>query len=235
MRYLLFVAICFLSNTIIAQSLTPTTLLEKSIAYHDPGNTWNHFQGTFELTEDKTNRNSRKRKVSLDNSKRTFHYWQSMEDDILERWLEKDTCRFLVNGKSDLTAEEIEKNRLSCDRTKSLRNYYAYIYGLPMKLKDNGTILGEVVLETTFDEQPVYGFRVTYDAEVGNDIWYFYFDKKDYHLVGYRFYHDEAKNDGEYIFLKEEAIIEGIKMPRIRTWYTHQGDRLLGTDILVRP
>lgn len=233
MRFPIIAIILLFSCTLSAQDLTPTTLLQKSIEYHDPNQQWATFDGTLRLTEEKTSRENRERKVEIDNKKGTFYYWQKVDNDIAESWLEKDSCHFQLNGKKDLSTAEITDHRLNCNHTKILRNYYSYIYGLPMKLQDEGTILGDKVLETTFDKQEVYGLKVTYDPTVGKDIWYFYFDKKDYHLVGYRFYHDEEKNDGEYIHLAEEAIINGVKMPRVRTWYTHQEDKLLGIDILL--
>ena len=52
-------------------------------------------------------------------------------------------------------------------------------------------------------------------------------------MIGYRFYHDESKNDGEYITLEGEIEIEGIKMPKDRYWYMNVNDRFLGADLLV--
>ena len=74
--------------------------------------------------------------------------------------------------------------------------------------------------------------RVTYDEGVGDDTWYFYFDPRSYALVGYRFYHDPAKNDGEYIVLEGESEIGSLRLPRTRKWYTHADDRHLGTDTI---
>ena len=74
--------------------------------------------------------------------------------------------------------------------------------------------------------------KVTYDEAVGQDTWYFYLDRKTYALVGYRFYHDESKNDGEYILLEGEASGAGLKLPKTRKWYRHEDDGFLGTDII---
>jgi hypothetical protein len=51
-------------------------------------------------------------------------------------------------------------------------------------------------------------------------------------MVGYRFYHDEAKNDGEYIVLADMVIEQGLRIPRNRSWFTNAEDKLLGTDYL---
>jgi len=53
-------------------------------------------------------------------------------------------------------------------------------------------------------------------------------------LIGYRFYHEEAKNDGEYITLEGEESVQGIKIPKNRHWYYNKDDKFLGADFLVR-
>jgi hypothetical protein len=74
--------------------------------------------------------------------------------------------------------------------------------------------------------------KVTYEDPVGGDTWYFYFNPENYAMEVYQFFHDEAKNDGEYIILTEEESIKGIKMPKNRAWYYNSDDKYLGTDIL---
>lgn len=75
--------------------------------------------------------------------------------------------------------------------------------------------------------------KVTYDAAVGGDIWYFYFDPSSFALSGYRFYHDESLNDGEYILLENETSVGALRIPAKRHWYTHQGNRYLGSDEIM--
>jgi len=76
--------------------------------------------------------------------------------------------------------------------------------------------------------------RVTYEEAVGEDIWHFYFDKNSYALIGYRFYHEEEKNDGEYITLDGETMVQGIKIPQNRHWYYNKDDKFLGADFLIK-
>lgn len=137
-----------------------------------------------------------------------------------------------LDGRSEVSEEERAEHRLSCETLRRMRDYYTYLWGLPMKLRDPGTHLGQVTA-TTFEERPVYDLRVTYDADVGRDVWYFYFDRESSALVGYRFYHDEAKNDGEVILLDGEVEAGGLRLPKRRTWITHADQRTLGTDVLL--
>ena len=53
-------------------------------------------------------------------------------------------------------------------------------------------------------------------------------------MRGYRFYHDEEKNDGEYIYLDGLTKYKNIKIPSKRDWYTHKEDKFLGSDKLVK-
>ena len=103
-----------------------------------------------------------------------------------------------------------------------------------MKLRDPGTRIDPQVLDTEFSGEPALALRVTYDPDVGSDIWYVYFDPTTSALVGYRFYYDEEANDGEYIELEGEVEGAGLRIPKARTWYTHGDNRLLGTDTLTR-
>ena len=114
-----------------------------------------------------------------------------------------------------------------------MRNYYLYLWGLPMKLKDPGTIIDPEVHNKSFNGKPAKVARVTYEREVGNDTWYFYFDPTTSELIGYQFYHDEAKGDGEYITLSDLVMVDGMKIPKSRSWYTNADSTLLGTDNLV--
>ncbi len=50
----------------------------------------------------------------------------------------------------------------------------------------------------------------------------------------YQFYHEESKNDGEYILLTEEIEVNGIKMPKNRAWYYNKNHEYLGTDFLFK-
>ena len=138
-----------------------------------------------------------------------------------------------VDGQIPKDSTLIKKYRLDAKRMIFMRDYYTYLYGLPMKLRDPGTLIDPKVLDTTFQDGPVYGLKVTYTPEVGEDIWYFYFDKDNYALKGYRFYHDESANDGEYITLQGEANHGDFRIPQNRKWFTHKEDKFLGEDSIV--
>lgn len=209
-------------------------LLARSIHHHDPDGRWGHVALTLSLDETRPNGPDRRTDVVIDPARELFEWRRQRGDDLLEGQLSPAGCALALNGSREISDEARERLRLDCDRLRLYRNYYTYLWGLPMKLRDPGTRLDPQVVETEFNGRPVLGIRVTYDPEVGSDIWHFYFDPDSAALVGYRFYHDEQANDGEYIVLEGEMSGAGFRLPASRTWYTHGDDRLLGTDTLSR-
>ena len=136
------------------------------------------------------------------------------------------------NGETNISEAVAKENDLSCERANLYKNYYTYLYGLPMKLNDEGTQIDPKVTKKTFKGKEYLVLKVTYAETVGKDTWYFYFDPKTYAMEIYQFFKEEAKNDGEYILLTEEVIVNDIKMPKKRAWYYNKDNGYLGTDIL---
>lgn len=208
-------------------------LLAAAIAYHDAEGVWERGSFRIVLEESRPDGGSRETAIVIDNAAGHFMMRRQAGDDLIEAMVRDDDCQVRLNGSDDIPPERAEELRLGCDALQRTRDYYVYLYGLPMKLRDPGTRIDPEVEKTTFQGRDVLGIRVTYDPDVGSDTWYFYFDTDPKALVGYRFYHDESANDGEYITLEGEATGAGLRLPKTRSWYTHQGDRHLGTDTIV--
>ena len=201
-KLFLSLSLYFLAISIHAQSITADQLVNRTIAFHDPDGWWDRVKMDMVIEMKTPNRPARLSNVVVDNINGGFEISVLSNDKLLEWMVDgKDSCDFKVNFVAP-TVAQADSLSLTVDRAKFLRNYYTYLYGLPMKLKDAGTRIGDEVIETTFMGKPVLALRVTYDESVGKDIWYFYFNPSTYAMVGYRFYHDEAKNDGEYIVLE---------------------------------
>jgi hypothetical protein len=214
------------------QELTGPEVIDRSITFHDPENLWVTGHFLLDLRETRPNGSDRNTLVDIDNSNGFFCAIRNMDGHSYEYTMKDDDCIQSYDFNYELSEEDREKHNLTCERTQTLRNYYLYLWGLPMKLKDVGTIVEEKVERVVFNESEVLSVRITYDPAVGSDTWYFYFDQKDYRLVGYRFYHNEADNDGEYITLTEIHESGSIKFPRKRKWVMNIDDKILGEDIL---
>lgn len=210
-----------------------TEIVERAIGYHDPGGLWDRSRLRFRLRETRPDGDERQVRFVVDSPKREFEILTHRQGATIEGLLAGDDCLLTLNGSPDFSDEQRERYDLSCDRLRWLEDYYTYLWGLPMKLRDPGTRIDPAVVATEYDQRPVWAVRVSYDEEVGSDTWYFYFDRDSGGLAGYRFYHDEEAVDGEYIQLQGELEAGGLRIPARRSWYTHQGDRYLGEDILI--
>ncbi len=206
-------------------------LVERSIAFHDPGEIWGSQaidMVWFGTGSDGGERVSVDLHFGADQSE--FAFAGRYGGSSIEYETNAESWAASVDGQSSPDAETLARMRLDREDGMFWRSYYGFLAGLPMKIADPGARLDPEVAETTFEGRDVNAVRVTYDPEVGGDTWYFYFDPETAELVGCRFYHDESANDGEYITFEGLAEANGLRLPRYREWYTNEGDRFLGSD-----
>lgn len=231
---LVFFSLC-LWAPIMGQQITPgaNEVIAKSIQYHDPMGLLERKSVTLSLTETRPGGSDRQTVVDINSAKRYFSMLRKVDGTEVRMTQDKDRFEFALNGRKDLTDKERSEHRLNVDRLTTMRDYYHYLWFLPMKLNDPGTVVDEEVKSREFFGREALEIRVSYTPEVGSDIWYFYFDPVSFGLIGYRFYHDESANDGEYILLEEEIVFGGVRLPQQRSWYTHQDGTHLGTDVLT--
>ena len=209
------------------------TVVDRSIAHHDPEGRWGNAGFEMSFRETRPDGSERRTRVRFNDRLDAFEILTQREEAAIEGLLAGDDCVLTLDGSTEFSDQEAEKYRLTCERIQWLRNYYTYLWGMPMKLRDPGTRVDPEVTDAWYQERQVLSVRVTYDEAVGSDTWYFYFDPQTYALVGYRFYHDEAANDGEYIVLKGETEAAGMRIPTTRSWFTNAEGRHLGDDILA--
>jgi hypothetical protein len=232
MKNMFIIVVLFISVQTFSQEITGKELLEKAIKFHDPNGNWETFKGKLFVTMETPKRPKRVSEINIDLVNQFFSVKATTGKNTSEYRINKDEIEIVFNGNNNPSEEVLKKNKLSKERATMYKNYYTYLYGLPMKLKDPGTIIHKQVNLDKFMGDNYYVLKVTYDEQVGKDVWYFYFDTKTYQMMYYQFYHDEEKLDGEYIALDGIEIIKGIKMPKNRAWYYNKNQQYLGTDIL---
>ena len=223
----------FLFTSIISfsQEITGNQLLEKAIQFHDPNNNWETFKGELFVTMETPERAPRKSRIRINLPEQYFLVKVNRDTIITEYAIHKGNCSMAINGNTNPSEELKKKFSLSCERANLYKNYYTYLYGLPMKLKDEGTIIHEKVEKKTFKGKEYLVLKATYKKEVGKDTWYFYFNPKTYAMEVYQFF-KETNDSGEYILLSGLETINDIKMPKNRAWYHNKDNVYLGTDIL---
>jgi hypothetical protein len=180
------------------------------------------------------NGNKRLSEISIDLPQEYFKLSSLKNENKVEHVVNKNKSSFSLNGKTEFSKEEVKTYNLTETRAKFMRNYYTFLYGLPMKLNDPGTIIDPVVEKKEFMGKEYLVLKVKYEEGIGKDSWLFYFDPKTYAMEGYQFYHNVTENDGEYIVLSEQEVFSGIKIPKVRTWYVNKDASLLATDKLTK-
>ncbi len=218
-----------------AQATKPALeVLERSMAYHDPDNGWSSGSYRLVIAGTRPIAGPTMTTVVIDNTAGRFHMERQRFGNLVETTVTGEECWTRLNGASEITEQQERRFRLSCEQMRETRNYHTFLYGLPMKLRDGGTLVDPEAQGAQFNGAEVWQVRVTYDPEIGTDTWYFYFDPASYAMVGYRFYHDESANDGEYIVLDREVTGGGVRLPKVRAWYRNSDDELVGTDTIRR-
>lgn len=208
--------------------------LALSQRHHDPQAVW--FKSRIRLTieEARADGSTRVSLVVLDHPGSAFELKTKRDDRQIVMSVFKEQTSASLDGRIDFPKAEAEKFGLTSDGVLRRRNYYAYLYGLPMKLNDPGAIVGLPESGAKFEGRSYRKVRVTYDPKVGGDVWDFFFDRETNALSGYRFFHDEKKGDGEFITLEGEIDCGfGVKLPKSRSWYMNQDRKYLGKDTIT--
>ncbi len=196
-----------------SEKLTGPELIQKSIEYHDPNQVWPKLRATFRFTDSlPAPRESRTYAVSFDNRLSKMVYRN------------QDLNYIVWNDSVQVFKGEIEK-----ERALRMRNYYTYLWGLPMKLKDPGTVIDPHVRSEEINGKRFHVVRVPYEK----DVWYFYLDPETYRMEAYKFYQDEPNQKGEIIYLDGTREFGGMRIPANRTWYRTETPEFLGTDQLM--
>ncbi len=228
--YLILILFCCNS---FSQQISGNELLEKAIQFHDPNNYWPTFSGSFIVTMKTPKAKDRISTITIDLPNQFFSVQAKRGKNTSGYFVDKNKITLSYNGENNLSQEIKEKNGITEERAKLYKNYYTYLYGLPMKLKDNGTIINPKVELKKFKGKEYLVLKVTYPKEIGKDTWCFYFNPKTYAMEVYQFFKD-TKDSGEYILLSGIEEINRIKMPKNRAWYYNKDNTYLGTDYLTQ-
>lgn len=233
LKKIISTTLLFYSIVTFSQELTGRELLDKAIEYHDPNGNWATFNGTLNVTMTIPNKPNRDSEIQIDLPKEYFYVKATRGENTTEYTVSKESCEIAFNGVKNPSEAILKEHKLSCDRANLYKNYYTYLYGLPMKLKDQGTKIHEKVEKKKFNGKEYLVLKVTYDESVGKDTWFFYFNPKTYAMEVYQFF-KETKDSGEYILLSDLETINEIKFPKTRAWYYNKNDGYLGTDTLKK-
>ncbi|MEM6772481.1 MAG: DUF6503 family protein, partial [Bacteroidota bacterium] len=203
--------------------LSADSLLVRSIRYHDPEGNWGKKPHIINIAESRPGGGARHSRLTMYPAENDFDLVQTRGADKIQLRFVDGTFSATHQGRMEIKPEDRKRLRLTQENTIWLRNYYTYLFGLPMKLQDAGTQVLPNVHKVWFQGRQLLELEVHYAPETGKDVWFFYFNPESYKLEGYAFYHeDKGPGTGEYIVLEGEAIVDKMRLPAERHWYfTH--------------
>jgi hypothetical protein len=208
-------------------------LLEKTLAYHDPEGNWPELKTRLYLSSADTAGQENTFEIELDNSTGYFAHISRQDGKEAVKGIADGKEFYLLDGKGDISAEDRKKYGLTPDDLKWVHSFYSYLYGLPMKLTDEGVQVAEAANSEELEGEKYRVLEVNYDAAVGTDNWFFYLNPETYAMEAYRFNHGEPES-GEYILLEEEVVVDAIRIPRVRKWYWNKNSAYIGTDTIIK-
>jgi hypothetical protein len=212
-----------------AQPGAARALIERSIAFHDPGGVWWSSARSISLRQPRDEGPEQRTTFALFPDAMRFEMQLADSAFGLMAHADADTCTIKLTGQ-DLEAARKRYEKMDCGRLRLYRSYYAYLFNLPMNLLDPAGTIEPAVIETTFAGRAVRAVRIGYGA--GEPAWEFYFDPATAAIVGCRFARDPEWKTGEWIAFSDEVQTGGVRLPRERAWYYNENDKWLATDII---
>ena len=159
------------------QNLDASELLNQAIAFHEPNGQWSSFNDSLKVIMTTPRPTDGVSDIYINLPQQLFSVSASRGKNTSFYKIDKGQCSRSYNGEV-ITDDASEDSGTSCDRATLYNNYYTYLYGLSMKLKDPGTNSKHPVEKKQFKAKEYLVLKATYGEAVGSDIWYFYFNPK---------------------------------------------------------
>ena len=209
-------------------------LLERSMAYHDPESTWSTGEIELKVVEERPDTTTRYTNLTFNNPHDKFILQQRRGDVHIVRMVSADTCVHKINHSEQFSPETAAVYHVDCEYSRMLKDYYTFLWGLPMQAGNSGGILEPGIDTVQYLGESLLKIRLVYEEPEGNDTWDLYFSPSTSALSGYAFYHGSDTLSGEYIRLSGELAIGKIRYPAERSWYKTKDSTYLGKDLLVK-
>ena len=193
--------------------LTAQDILDASIKFHDPENKWKSLNANF-VFESKFESNDSVPEELLINI------------NVPENGFQYDNLDKKVSIKYNQDNCEVLKGNATCEGYQWTKNFYTYVWGLPMKLNDPATNITTIYGTHTIKKTPVYIVFVSYESE----DYKFYIDQKTFELKFFEFIKNDSSMKGEFITLSGIYEYYGIKFPKHKRWDDLYTKELIGTN-----
>ncbi len=195
-------------------------LIAKSIKFHDPQGKWSEFSASIQqtsylerldpLTGEKM---IRERKIDLDIPRSRFVMAQELEGHLLMRTVSGKAICTTEWNKDSISQAERDQYRLDCAGAERMRDYFRYLIGLPMVLRDKQAIVQDTITEIEFEGNVFQVVTIDYPPSGEHPTWQFYIDPESGALHQAKFFRTNTEDgtlSGEIIRLEDPTEFGGM-------------------------
>ena len=162
-------------------------LLNRALSYHDLEENWSTLKTRIYLSSADTAGRKQNFEIELDNSTGYFAHISHKDGKEVVKGFANGKEFYLLDGKQEITPEDRKKYKLTPESLKWVHSFYPYLYGLPMKLTDDGVKVTEAGNLEEIEGKQYKVLEVNFDPSVGSDNWFFYLEPATYAMKAYRF------------------------------------------------
>lgn len=239
MKVVNFYRICIIAclavtfGQVRTQSLSAEQILQKCIQRHDPMHKWQTFKGKFDMSIVRAGHQDRFFTIGFDKKKDAFTYAVDTDSIRYEQSVSKGKFVQSINGNADIDEKTISQYQLTPQRTQYLKEVYDYLFGVPMRLNDDISMLNDTVKSVSFNTVDCFQLTFEYLPVGENETWYFFINSTSYTLEGYQFFKDDINTDGEFILLKDYEVLYDLLIAKTKLWYWNKDGSFFRTDSII--
>jgi hypothetical protein len=233
MKKIIFIWLFLLPIFSLAQNELPTSLKE-AIKKADPENVFSEMIFHMRIQEPRVGNPERFSNVFLNKGTGAFRLERNREDKIAAYIIKEDgTNEVTLDGCQKFTEVEAKTYWLDPKINYRYKEYYKYLFGLPIILNDAERFKFISSEETSWKGQEAITYTFNLTTPIFSPQWKLTFTKEDHVLQRLDFYDPENPEEGEYLLFYGKHQVGSITIPRMKHWYDKKNDEYLGSDIIV--
>ena len=219
-------------------NLAANELLDKVIQYYDPSNKWNTFKGELHLYTVLPSGILKSEDIYLDNASGIYQSFLYQNDSILMKRWDENGVTYTLNGVAQLSVVARKILNLQDQDIRFIKRRHHMEIGWPMNLKALGGTLNPVVKKMIFNNKPCLILESIGTAIGTQDQYpllqqtiFYYVNPDNFSLEGMDFSLgiSEQNIGGTRVVFNEDVEINGLKIPRVKTYYNLKNKEYLYT------
>ena len=236
----LLILFLFSSATIINKEeaslkISSSEVLEKCIKHYNPNDVWNSFKGKVNIKTIFPKR-SGEEVLEINNATGFYQTTRLNSNEKIVKGTKDGECFQMINDNSDLTAQQIKDNNLTCESIRMMKEHHTCHFGFLMNMEKAGLKINSDVSEEYFNGWDCYAISFSgSENEVIHDYYLgevkLFIDKNNYLLRGKDVNHPNFPK--RKIVYNGELKVNNIIMPEVVIYYDADNPQYAFVDIFT--